>query len=72
MQALYGAAYHRHSDGTVKQYYGNLDAVADDFEEAIKAAGLLNAKNFGDNNEFLLNSDIKNYSVTTKDLEKFQ
>ena len=58
-------------NGTVEQYYANLDPVADDQNEAIRATGFLKANNFGKNKEFILNHDIDTYSVTEADLKKF-
>ena len=60
------------SAGVVKQYFTNLDPVVDDQNEAIRATGFLKADNFGEDNEFILNPDIDNYSVTQADLKTFQ
>ena len=60
------------SAGVVKQYFTNLDPVVDDQNEAIRATGFLKADNFGEDNEFILNPDIDNYSVTQADLKTLQ
>ena len=51
-------------DGSFEQYYKNLPFVKEEQKESIKAAGFINAADFGKDNEFILNSDPASNSIT--------
>ena len=55
----------------MKQYYDDLAAVINDQNEAIRATGFLKANNFGENDEYILNKDLDNDSISSTDLNRF-
>ena len=61
---MYDKVWHKAANGTIKQYYMNLNEVIDDQNEAIRATGFLKANNFGENNELILNSDIDKNNIS--------
>ena len=71
MQKKYESTYKQTVKGIVKQYYDDLAAVINDQNEAIRATGFLKANNFGENDEYILNKDLDNDSISSTDLNRF-
>ena len=67
IQKLYDKVWHRAANGTIKQYYMNLNEVYKDEHEAIRATGFLKANNFGENNELILNKDLDKNNISEKE-----
>ena len=75
MQALFDKVFKQDAKGHVVQAYGDLDQVANDQKESIEAAQFLGIRDFGKDDEYILNKDFKdtNKSITsqhTKNLQK--
>ena len=67
IQKLYDKVWHKAANGTIKQYYMNLNEVYRDEHEAIRATGFLKANNFGENNELILNKDLDKNNISEKE-----
>ena len=75
MQVYYDKVYkYDIAKGVATQAYGDLQSVVDNFEEAKKAASFLGIDNFGPDDAFIINKDLKDSkeSITMKLAEEFR
>ena len=53
----------------IKQFYGSIDEVINDQNEAIRSASFLGADDFGKDKELILNKDLDKNSISMKEAD---